>query len=313
MNLTKEVELGVPQGSILGPLLFIIYINDLSICTRVRLMSYADDTTAIVTEKCMQDLKMACEQTIIELEQWFAANGLQLNKSKTGLMHFSPSLRKNNELVLNIDINNITSSASLKLLGIWFGENLKWGDHISQLSKRLNSVCFNMSLLKYVTNFETRLVVYMGYFYSLMKYGILLWGVSPFSLNIFKIQKRIVRIMTGAQYRASCKPIFIKHKLLTFPCVYIYELLQHVQQNKEFYRRDKTIHKHRTRNCDLLIYPTHRLSLYEKSPYYMGIKLYNKLPRNIKDVPFSLFKNRVRELLLSKAYYSVSEYLHDVI
>lgn len=131
--------------------------------------------------------------------------------------------------------------------------------------------------------------------------------------KILKIQKRILRYMLKVPPRTSCRPLFRKLQLFTLPCLYVYELVLYVKSNPTLFRRSEDLHSYNTRNKNLLLYPTHKTALYESSPFYKGMTLYNKTLKmiNIKGTE-NLFKAKLKEFLLQKAYYSVKEFLDDV-
>lgn len=118
--------------------------------------------------------------------------------------------------------------------------------------------------------------------------------------------------MTFASWRQSCKPIFKEFKILTVPNVIILKTLLWVQSNFETLMNENYHHEHNTRSRNLFQYPIHHLRLTERTPNYVGKKLFNKLPLHIKSsIRTSSFKSSLTEFLLEKGYYSVNEFLTD--
>jgi hypothetical protein len=123
---------------------------------------------------------------------------------------------------LNIGYNDkyIEEGVNTKFLGLQIDNNLNWKSH--QLIPQLSGTCFAVRFMSHVSNTDTIKSVYFVYFRSLMKYGIIIWGNSSDSKKVFSLQKKIVRIMTGVKPHDSCRDLFKRLQILTFPCVYIY-------------------------------------------------------------------------------------------
>lgn len=131
-------------------------------------------------------------------------------------------------------------------------------------------------------------------------------------VTIFKLQKKIIRAIYGINRRESCKQLFIYNSILTVPCMFIYECLKFVHRNYGNLQHLSSYHQYKTRNSYDLCYPIHDNKLYETSPTYSAIKIFNNLPKNLKEnVKKKFFLNDVKAFLLSAAYYSVSECLQS--
>ena len=190
---------GVPQGSILSPLLFLIYINDLplNINTRAHSILYADDTSIIITDTTQESFKDNINLTIKEITNWFHSNLLTLNCDKTYFVQFLT--KKQKEIKLQIVTSNsiITNINSTKFLGLIIDSTLSWKEHITELTSKLNKACYAIRTLKASISPEVLRMIYFSYFHTIMTYGIIFWGNSSTSINIFRIQNRILRIMTN--------------------------------------------------------------------------------------------------------------------
>lgn len=298
-----DVDYGVPQGSILGPLLFLIYINDIPCAINKELILFADDTTLLLKNPKLTELFASIPGVMQDLQIWFSSNGLLLNSDKTQIVKFSA--RNNHSEVP--DTFNIVEYH--KFLGIYFDKNLNWKVHLDYLNQKLRSITFVFLHLRDNVPFETLKIVYYGYVESLLRYGITLWGLAPGIDVVFRLQKRILRIMTNTHPRDSCRPLFTKLNILTLPGLYVCETLNMIHSNKEGLSQDVLfLHNYSTRNKSKFRYPKHHLNLFEKSPHYFGLRLYNELPAELKGLNNSQFKERLKIFVCAKALYSIKDF-----
>ena len=117
------------------------------------------------------------------------------------------------------------TQANTKFLGIIIGGSLTWNTHMSQLLPKLSKACYIMRTLKPIMSIDSLKTVNYFYFHTLITYGIIFWGNSSFSLQIFKNQKRIIRIMCGLSPRDLCRKVFKNLNILLLQSQYIYFLL----------------------------------------------------------------------------------------
>ena len=151
---------------------------------------------------------------------------------------------------------------------------------------------------------------YYALCYSRLAYGCLLWGGARDWQRVFVAQKRIIRLLFGLPSRESCRVYIRQNNILTFPCTYILKALVYIKQKMNDFA--KYYRPYNTRHVDLPI-AQHRTALYQKSPHYNFIKMFNKLPETVREISSPrAFKFRVRELLIRGGYYSQQEFLDDV-
>jgi hypothetical protein len=208
---------GVPQGSILGPLLFIIYLNDLpyGLHQGAKPVIYADDTSVLLTAKNDEELKTKINCTLDYMTGWFLANGLALNMEKTNIMKFTSSYHQNKAFQIIYQKKIITGTNNTRFLGLELDKNISWKNHVQKIIPKLSSACYLVTSMYPCCNLNTLQMIYFTYFHTVMEYGISFWGVSVESKGIFQKQKRIIRIMTGSTSRISCSTLFQKLEILT--------------------------------------------------------------------------------------------------
>ena len=156
---------------------------------------------------------------------------------------------------------------------------------------------------------EVLRMIYFSYFHSIMSYGIIFWGNSHHSNNIFKIQKRIIQTTNSARNN-TCRPLFKQLRILPLPSQYLFSLLVFVVNNKKLFLPNSSIHNVNTRNNDNLHLPFMSLTLVQKGVAYSGFKIYNHLPLQIKNIShnITLFKSTLKKFFFQHVFYSIDEY-----
>ena len=289
------VDHGVPQGSILGPILFLIYLNDLPAnLTSCHAILFADDTTVFNSDFNTDSLREKQRINLSEAEQWLNNNFLKLNKEKTKTIYFRPRPE---------------TSETVKLLGVYIDSGLRWRDHIDYLAGKLNTHIYQIRKTVELVESTVARTLYFATFQSTVAYSVALWGSSSCSQRIFILQKKAVRILGGAKSGAHCKPLFKDLSILTIPCLYIYTVLLIIKSNIESILRRSDIHGYRTRGNQNLELPFHRLEISQHSVFYQGIRLFNSLHISVQNLPLSRFKSHIKSLLLQRACYSIQEFL----
>ena len=172
---------------------------------------------------------------------------------------------------------------STKFLGLTIDRSISWKEQISELTSKLNQACYAIRAIKPLLSLHVLRTIYFAYFHSVMKYGIF-WGNSHLSSNIFKIQKRSLRIMTNKSKHVSCRPLYNQLQILNLPSQYIFSLLIFVVKNRELFMLNSEIHTINTRNNSNLYMPNTNLTIFQKGALYSECKIYNKLPPHIKSL-----------------------------
>ena len=212
----KPTTLGVPQGSILGPLLFLLYINDIHLSSSVpHFLLYADDTALLFSAPTLDDLKATMNKSLSKVATWLNSNRLTLNVKKSTYQLFSIHSRLP-DICINIGGSLLGRSQSFKYLGVTIDENLKWSTHIKNVE---NTVARNIGIIgrsQFMLDSQYLLLLYNALILPFFNYCLQIWG-NTYPSNISKLvilQKKIVRIIAHAHYRDHTNPLFKKYKIL---------------------------------------------------------------------------------------------------
>jgi hypothetical protein len=165
--------------------------------------------------------------------EWFTANKLVLNLDKTNIKKFITKNSPHCALCIDYRGKYIEETINTKFLGLQIDNHLIWKNHFDQMVPKLSGAYYAIRSIYHISNINTLKSIYFAYFHYIIKYGIIFRGNSSNSKKIFTLQKKINRIMVGAQPRTPRRRLFKKLQILRIPCQYIFSLMNFILNNQE--------------------------------------------------------------------------------
>jgi len=181
--------------------------------------------------------------------------------------------------------------------------------HIDLMIPKLNTATYVIRSIKQFLNLETLKKACYSFAHSFLSYGIIFWGISNYSKNIFKIQKRI-RIIMNADNRISFRSLFKQLGILPLQSQYIFSLMMFVAKNRELFVINTNVHNFLTRSHNDLHLSNTNLSVFQKGVYFSGVKIFNNLPTGLKQTSHNIyrFQKALKIFPLDNSFYSLKEY-----
>jgi len=229
-----NIEFGVPQGSILGPLLFLIFINDLPDATKLYIKLFADDTVLCAQNSDILALEEEVNKELEKVFIWMASNQLTLNIKKSQFMIVT---NKRNIPKLTIKLNNIplVQCESYKYLGIHFDHKLSWSTHIQHVCNKISKACGALTKLRHCVPIQILIDVFNALINSYLRYGIIIWGSASATTlkSLEAIVNKAIRIMSFAPSgNINLSQIYKDFNLLKLSNIHALELGKFIYKEK---------------------------------------------------------------------------------
>ena len=296
LSKTKSLNMGVPQGTCLGPSLFLLYVNDFAINLESCMsISYADDTTLV---SCGSDIDIVLNNMTLALSSaanWFNENKLVVNTNKSYFLTVASQYKLNNtprNLSLLFESSSIARVSKIKLLGVTIDENLNFSEHVSQLISKISQKIALLNRLRHMLDIKTLNTVYLTIIQSLFDYCLTVWGNCPnvYRDQIQKLQNRAARAIFGNfDYTSSVSNMIhelrwmnINQRYQYFTLLLMYKCLNNQAPSylsSQFNYVSSSTHNATNKN---LLLPRPNTELFKRSFSYAGPKLWNDLPREIR-------------------------------
>ena len=308
----NDIVCGVPQGSVLGPLLFIIFVNDIVNSSKLlKFILFADDTNLFYSCTDLALLQTNINLELGKLSIWFRANRLSLNVNKTNYVIFRRN-QVNMDLAIHIDNIPLTRVNSTKFLGVFIDSKLSWNTHVtnvaSKISKGIGALCRVKSLLPK----SILLMLYHTMIYPYLNYCCIVWGGASSSVlePVKVLQRRALRILDKTNYRAPSNPLFIKYNLLKLNDIYLLQVSQFMCRFKlcllpdyfipYFTVNHKSLDRVITRSNNFYVIPRYNTCMRKMCIIVQGPKIWDSLPHHLVSAcSIGSFTNAARSFLIS--------------
>ena len=308
-----KIRCGVPQGSILGPTLFILYINDMyKVSNKLKFILFADDTNILISGKDINQVCNTLNTELAKLCNWFSVNKLSLNIGKTNYMIFG-----NRHVTSSVDICmdrvKVNQINVTKFLGVYIDSKLTWNNHVDYIHNKISRNLGILYKVSKVLNEESLHTLYSSLVLPYLQYCCEIWGNGS-AMNcdkLFRLQKKAMRIISHSTYREHTSPIFYATRCLKLKdlihlktAVFMYNVthMRAPSVIENMFKQNIDVHSHNTRIKESLHKPECHCKLRSKAMPLNGVAIWNRLEVGLKSVTTSIHFKKVFKDMVFHGY-----------
>lgn len=295
----RVISMGIPQGTVLGPVLFLVYINQIgNMLADACIVSYADDTAILFTGANWSDVYKKAEIGLSKVQTWLNSSLLSLNVKKTNYITFSTSaadqpdidtlkIHQNNCLTdepINCSCTEITRIKALKYLGVIVDQHLRWSDHCDYVTEKIRKLFYKFYQIRDILSKKLIKILYNALVESILRYCIVVWGgaYNNAQLNLSICQNTALKIIFKKERRYSTTLLYKHTETLNIKSLYVHCCLNYLLKIKHLF--PTVFHNYGTRSTsnEMLTIPFFTKTHNQRHITYFAPKFFNALPPKIK-------------------------------